>query len=174
MPKVTLVSYFFEENYAKYQQQKEILLSLLKPKINPVIEHIGSTAIPETIGKGMVDISVGVKSWDEVLLARDILLKNGFREGSNSQERANRVFLCNNNNTTNAGDIHIHITILDTDEFLDPIYFRDALLSNPSLVKKYNHIKKSISQTVDNDRKAYKQKKGVWINSVIKNQKERL
>lgn len=164
-PQVSLVSYTYEENEQVFQKQYRKIKGAFG-SLHSEIEHIGSTAVPGTIGKGIIDILVGLDSWEDALQAREILIKTGYLEGANADEKKNRIFLRDNVAPTIAGDSHIHITVKDSDEFLEPIYFRNALRNNSALVEEYNQIKKRINETVESDRKEYKKKKGEWIRQV--------
>ncbi len=45
-----------------FEKEKERIISCLKKRLS--IEHVGSTAVPDLGGKGIIDIAIGVNKED--------------------------------------------------------------------------------------------------------------
>lgn len=138
-------------------------LSKLLAAFTPIINHIGSTAVPGIMAKPIVDILVEISpdlDWNSV---KETLEKVGYICMSESKGRmsfnkgytptgyANRVF-----------HIHIH-AIGDNDE----IRFRDYLRKNPSAAKEYETLKLSLLPKYRNDRDGYTEAKSEFVKKVM-------
>lgn len=138
------------------------LLSALLAKYNPVINHIGSTAIPNIQAKPIIDILVEISpdiKWQEI---KGMLELNGyicmsesdsqisFNKGYTPEGYAERVF-----------HIHFHRTG-DNDE----IHFRDYLIAHPETAKDYEHLKLSLLPKYKNDRDGYTEAKTEFVKRV--------
>ena len=138
-------------------------LSSLLAHYTPVINHIGSTAVPGIMAKPIVDILVEISSdcdWHEV---KNILEESGYICMS---ESANRMSF--NKGYTPSGYatrvFHIHIHVLgDNDE----IYFRDCLRRNPIVAKEYETLKLSLLPKYRNNRDGYTEAKTDFIKTVM-------
>ena len=129
----------------------------------PVINHIGSTAIPSIISKPVVDILVEVSKdidWQNVKSKMDTngyicMSESGkrisFNKGYTLKGYAEKVF-----------HIHFH-RIGDNAELL----FRNYLLSHPDKAKEYERLKKSLLPRYKNDRAGYTEAKTSFIKSVL-------
>lgn len=138
-------------------------LSELLSEYNPIINHIGSTAIPGIMAKPIVDILVEIPDdcdWREV---KNILEESGYICMSESVQR-----MSFNKGYTPAGyadkvfHIHIH-AIGDNDE----IRFRDCLRRNPAVAREYETLKLSLLPKYRNNRDGYTEAKTDFINRVI-------
>lgn len=138
-------------------------LSSLLAGYNPVINHIGSTAIPNIQAKPVVDILVEMPDGVAWAPVKKIMEANGyicmsvsdmrmsFNKGYTPLGYAERVF-------------HIHFHRLgDNDE----IIFRDALIASQSLAKDYEALKLSLLPAYKNNRDGYTEAKSEFIESVV-------
>ncbi len=84
-----------------YQSNKDIFekekIRLLKPLqgTNSQIEHIGSTAIPGTIGKGIIDILVICENEQDQIYIRNKLITLGYIQGELNKIPDGRLFFSN-------------------------------------------------------------------------------
>ncbi len=120
----------------EYENQKQFLKNLV-PTAD--IQHIGSTAVPGSITKGDIDIQVRVDKKDFV--ASRLLLGEHYKPN-----RKNEIwrdgFASFENYANPAIPVGIQLTIKGSkyDEFYQ---VRDLFLRDPSLLKKYNEMKRS-------------------------------
>ncbi len=163
-------------NYSQSEQKfnkAKIELSGLSKKYDYKIEHFGSTAIPGTIGKGMIDIMVAFDNEEDQLDALKILQKAGYRRGELNKKPDGRFFLCSNQEQSEAGDVHLHLVIKESENFLKPVIFKDYLIKHPDLVIEYNKIKEEIVKATNSNRKEYAQNKRDFIDSIVSKIKNR-
>lgn len=138
-------------------------LSSILAGYSPIINHIGSTAIPDIQAKPIVDILVECSPDAEWRLIKDILTHHGYICMSESENRLNF-----NKGYTPSGyadkvfHIHIHRTG-DNDEIL----FRDYLFSHPDMATEYEKLKLSLLTKYRNNRDAYTDAKTYFIRKVI-------
>mgnify|MGYP002326250750 CR=1 FL=1 len=143
-------------------EESDILNNLLS-RFTPVINHIGSTAIPGIKAKPIVDILIEVSPDFEYEELRSLLVDSGYICMSQSQNRmsfnkgytpmgyADKVF-----------HIHIHRNG-DNDEIL----FRDYLISHPKKANEYERLKLSLLPKYRNNRDAYTEAKFDFVKTVI-------
>lgn len=149
----------------KFWADEEIsLLHCILNSYSPIINHIGSTAIPSICAKPIIDILVEIApeaNWNSI---KDLFLSNGyicmsyspdrmsFNKGYTSEGYAERVF-------------HIHIRKAgDNDE----IYFRDYLKNHPLAAKEYEALKLSLLPEFKNNRDGYTQAKTAFVQKIMK------
>ncbi len=144
--------------------EKEMrLLSSLLVKYHPIINHIGSTAIPNIQAKPIVDILVEVSPEIEWLPIIEILERNGyicmsesgsrisFNKGYTPSGYADKVF-----------HVHVHRTG-DNDEIL----FRDYLIAHPESAKEYETLKLSLLPEYRNNRDGYTEAKTEFVKKIV-------
>ncbi len=144
------------------KQLKEILL-----EYNPVINHIGSTAIPNIQAKPIIDILVEVSpefDWEKLCVAMETsgyicmsktAARLSFNKGYTPSGYAEKVF-----------HIHIH-AIGDNDE----LFFRDYLLDHPEVAKEYEKLKISLLPEYKHNRDRYTAAKTDFIHDIISRRK---
>lgn len=138
-------------------------LSLILSDCSPVINHIGSTAIPAIWAKPIIDILVEVPEDADWTQLKNMMDANGyicmndsgnrmsFNKGYTPQGYAERVF-------------HIHFHIMgDHDE----IYFRDYLTAHPSVAKEYENLKLELLPEYKHDRDGYTNAKSEFVNRIV-------
>lgn len=129
----------------------------------PVINHIGSTAVPDIIAKPIVDILVEISNDCDWIEVKNILEKSGYICMGESAKR-----MSFNKGYTPAGYadkvFHIHIHSLgDNDE----IRFRDCLRRNQSVAKEYETLKMNLLPKYRNNRDGYTEAKTDFINRIL-------
>ncbi len=140
------------------------VLRRLLNSFSPVINHIGSTAIPSIQAKPTVDILVEIPQsvpWrhvKEVMLSAGYLCMSetdsrlSFNKGYTPSGYAERVF-----------HIHFHRTG-DADEIL----FRDYLIENPELAAEYERLKLSLLPAYRHDRDGYTRAKTEFVKRIVR------
>ena len=139
-------------------------LSRLLSDFRPVINHVGSTAIPDIQAKPIIDILVeiapcidrgaiaGRMEKDGYICMAASTTRLSFNKGYTPAGYAGRVF-------------HIHLRRPgDNDE----IYFRDYLIAHPDAARAYEALKLSLLPAYRNDRDGYTAAKTPFVESVMK------
>lgn len=160
---INKTSIFTYKNYSpKYEKLfekiKNKILKLSKKKLE--IEHIGSTAVKNLGGKGIIDISIGIKKWDEADKILKILKKLGFKHFHPIE---NGDLFASTKAQCDEGDYHVHISLVDSKKYKEVIAFRNFLRRHPAEAKKYARLKKEILKKCDGNRKQYKKLKNKYF-----------
>lgn len=128
---------------------------------NVLIEHIGSSAVVNLPGKGIIDIMIACPK-KEMKKIQDKLEKKGYEVGSSSDK--GRIFLKREAKINGKfRRFHIHITSLHHDLWKKAICFRDYLRKNPVISKKYGDLKKKAIIKCNNEGEIYRKLKNKFI-----------
>lgn len=135
------------------------------------IQHVGSTAVKSICAKPIIDIAVGVRSFDDILKYKDILEENGFYLRNSSIENQ-LLFVCGSY-YDGTGDLQthfIHVVIYESCEWQNYLLVRDYLNQNPEKAKEYEALKLKLTEEcpVDSGREHYTAGKNDFIKSVIR------
>jgi GrpB-like predicted nucleotidyltransferase (UPF0157 family) len=146
-----------------FAQEKARLTSLLhKAKV----EHVGSTAVPNLGGKGIIDIAIAVER-DEMKSARFKIESLGykFRPLFSTEKRYYfNAFLPDPEEETRR--YHIHLTYFDSPDWKGLIHFRDYLLCHPEAKEEYARIKQSAAESVGENGEEYRKLKEPFFRKV--------
>ncbi|HCO07773.1 MAG TPA: hypothetical protein DIT34_05555 [Acinetobacter ursingii] len=118
-----------EDRFRHYQTCIHEILPLAK------IEHIGSSAIPNTISKGDLDIYIEVMS-DQFEFAIEQLKTLNFIEKQNTLRTHELCML----ESMNDDEVAFQIVVADS-VFTFFLTFRNKLIDSPRLVHEYNQLK---------------------------------
>ncbi|MDA3452814.1 MULTISPECIES: GrpB family protein [Acinetobacter] len=138
--------------FNSYQKDISTLLPFAK------IEHIGSSAIPNAISKGDLDIYIEVKP-DQFKFAIERLKTLNFIEKQNTLRTHELCMLESLNND----DVAFQIVVTNS-VFTFFLTFKNKLISSPKLVNEYNELKLQCSH-LDPDQ--YRTIKSDFINRVL-------
>lgn len=138
-------------------------LRVLLSDYNPVINHVGSTAIPDIHAKPIIDIIIEIpleSEWSEI---KNMMISKGYICMSESMNR-----ISFNKGYTPSGYAekvyHLHFRRSgDNDE----IAFRDYLISHPDSAKEYEQLKLSMLPAYKNDREGYTAAKASLVNRIL-------
>ncbi|MGF1677770.1 MAG: GrpB family protein [Candidatus Methylacidiphilales bacterium] len=130
------------------------------------IEHVGSTAIPQCAGKGIIDLLV-LYSAGDLERVRDAIDGLGFQKQPTGhlfpEERPMRVGLIHKGN--HAFKIHTHILLESCEEARNLCSFRDALMSDSQLCEEYVALKKEILSRSVQDPEEYTDAKATFFQN---------
>ena len=143
-------------------EEAEFLRRLLHD-FNPVINHVGSTAIPLIKSKPIIDLIVELVRIADFKHVKGIMENEGyicmsesdgrmsFNRGYTPEGYAERVF-------------HIHLRrVGDNDEIL----FRDYLNAHPDTAREYEALKLSLISRFRNNRDGYTSAKTDFVKSIM-------
>ena len=155
--------------------------------LNPIVEHIGSTSVPNLAAKPVIDIAVGIDSFQNLDITIEPMLQNYYiyYEIYNSSMPLRRLFVGLKEkkhqqkfkNIYKKGDsiphkrinthklCHIHIWEFDTTEWHRHIAFRDYLIENPKIKTQYEILKKKLSKKKWVDGNEYNNAKNNFIKA---------
>lgn len=149
--------------WAIWAKEEMRLLSDILSSYDPIINHIGSTAIGGIQAKPIIDILVELSNGISWNLIKDVMVANGYICMSESDCR-----ISFNKGYTPAGYadkvFHIHFHRIDDN---DEIIFRDYLIAHPELAKEYEQLKLSLLPKYRNDRDGYTDAKKDFIKRIM-------
>ncbi|MEI6266405.1 MAG: GrpB family protein [bacterium] len=153
----------YNKEYPKmFLKERKKILSLFGENVQ--VFHIGSTAIPEMSGKGIIDILIVVPAFkmavvSEELLASGLLL----RENAGS---SGRIFFSDKPLEASNVRFHYHLVRENTPDHLNPIKFRDYLIAHPDTAGEYQALKETLAQNSATSRE-YLEGKAEFIQSIL-------
>ncbi|HCC67818.1 TPA: hypothetical protein DEP90_01220 [Patescibacteria group bacterium] len=161
--------YVFRKYSPKYRDffvcEKEKLVRALGLTVK--IEHVGSTAIPNLGGKGIIDIVVGI-SHSKLSEAKKILEKLDYIFSTTAGSPDRLFFKRDYPYRGRKRRVHIHLTKFNSKDWKEMIGFREYLLMHPEIVKQYARIKKNAVKEASGDGKRYKQFKDAFVENITK------
>ena len=89
----------------------------------------------------------------------------GFYPGKNNS--GSYRFFANTEEETKSGDIHIHLSIINSDRYKDFLILKEYLLNNKEEVKNYSNMKKKIIEYGNDKREDYKKIKSEYVNKLL-------
>lgn len=130
------------------------------------IQHIGSTSIIGIKAKPIIDIAVGVASFEKL----DVFisaLENGGIYKSGGQPFDNIVLFSRDDSETGFRVNNIQVVIYGSDEWNSHILFRDYMNSHPDKAREYEKIKSEAAEKFPGDVLAYSECKNKFIKECI-------
>lgn len=159
-----------ENNYELYKkifkEEKAYLESVFKEN-RFKIEHVGSTAVKNLLSKPVVDIAIGVDDLNSFKKYCSLLNK---RYTITEQKEKEEILLIKENEKETF--CLIHVLDIKSNRYTNMIKFRDILINNLDILKKYENLKIDLAKKYKDDRKNYTKSKNEIINEVLKNKKE--
>jgi len=128
------------------------------------IHHIGSTAVPGLGGKGIIDIMIGIKKWQE---AKDIVrkLRNiGFKHVHPKEK--GRIFLSERREPT-PDNVHLHIVKKGSKQYKDLLSFRNYLRKHKKEIKKFFNLKLECLKRAEGNRDKYGKLKEEYVKKIL-------
>lgn len=134
-----------------FETEKERLASKVSATC---IEHVGSTAIPNMGGKGIIDIAIAS---DEVDLITEQLQKLGYELRPNWSTPTRKFFRADLPDPEETiRRYHIHLMRPNSKDWIDMLHFRDHLRNHPEDAQAYTTLKKSAAESVNGDGAEYR------------------
>ncbi len=130
-------------------------------------EHVGSTAIPDLGGKGIIDIAIAVNKKEMDLVLKK-LQKLGYAF-SPTGSTLDRLFFSMDLPDKEEGirRYHIHLTYPESKDWKGMIGFRDYLKNHPEEAQKYAEVKKRAANVVNEDGAKYRKMKEPTFKKIL-------
>lgn len=129
-------------------------------------QHIGSTAIKSICAKPIVDIAVGVRSFDRMMKHNDALRENGINY--RRQDHPNQHLYVCGDLENNIHTHYIHAVIYGSAEWNNYINMRDYLNTHENEALEYARLKETLAEEYPEDRIAYTNGKQIFIENILK------
>ena len=132
----------------------------------PIIEHIGSTAVPGLAAKPIIDMMLGLDSLEEVSTVIRSLASIGYHYIAELEAMIpERRFL--RKQLDGEHRCHLHIVATGSAFWFDHLLFRDILRSTISVACQYEELKRGLALRYRSNREDYTAAKSSFINKVI-------
>lgn len=152
----------YHQRFAKiFEKERGKISKVIK---NAEIHRVGSTSVPGLGGKGIIDILIGIKSWQELKNVARKLKKLGFKH-IHPKEKG-RVFL-SRVGPTKLGDVHIHVAIKGGKPYKEILAFRDYLRKNKREVKRFFRLKLKWEKETKGIRVKYGKLKEKYVKEIL-------
>ena len=156
----------YNPKWSEFFEDERIVIEKALSNLVISIEHIGSTAVPGMDAKPIIDIIIGVETFDDIEKCIPILESIGYIFDPNRVEDfPKRKSL---DKQFNGIKIHLYIVDINSHYWEQHLLFRDYLRKHPDVAKEYNNLKQGLVQLFKNDRKAYTNGKSKFIKRIEK------
>ena len=154
-----------------FENEAKFLWSKLPKSLVIKIEHFGSTAVPGLAAKPIVDILVEVSSLEETKKQIVRLLESEDYDYFWRTDSPPAYAWFIKRNSEGKRTHHIHMVEADS-KLWDRLYFRDYLREFPDEAKRYEELKKFLSEKYPNDRVAYTEGKAEYVVPITERARE--
>ena len=135
-----------------------------------LIEHIGSTAVPELKSKHMVDLLV-IASNQDLQMVKKSLISLWFHKRDIWVDTDEKPYVGGSLVFDDRDyDINLHICREGSKSHIQTLWFRNTLLRDVDLCRKYEQLKHDAIENAGTDPKAYNDYKSSFILEVIESQ----
>lgn len=157
------LSAYNSEWLSHYQDEMNLILSLSDGNLPLALEHIGSTAIPGTIAKPILDIMIGVPTLDFFSPVNSLLQKRGYTYEGEKNGIPNRDFYTLGTPCTH----HVHVVLQGGEFWTNQIIFREYLKANAHIAQDYGSLKSNLAKRHPYNRNAYTNGKTQFIEETL-------
>lgn len=131
-----------------------------------VIEHIGSTAVPDLAAKPVIDIMLGLPRLSDLEPYFPALAAIGFHlQPQMATAMPDRHYFTQPAQPPR--QVHLHAVARDSDFWRDKLRFRDALRADSTLRERYAALKQQLAEQYGDDRAGYTEAKSGFINEAL-------
>lgn len=147
-----------------YRAEAKLIQDLIRLKANS-IQHVGSTAIPGTPAKPIIDIAVLVDSLDKAEEWKKDLSTLGYWHKGIQPDMPDRRFFAKG--PEDKRTVYLHL--VNEDEFSRLIKFRDYLIGNDQAAAEYAELKQRLALSNADNRASYSKLKNAFIQNILSN-----
>lgn len=160
-----IVSPYSPEWPNRFRKVRDELLPAFAP-LAVAVEHIGSTSVPGLAAKPVIDALLGADSLADVESKIEALDRIGYGYVPKYERELpmRRYFV---KSSVGALRIHLHAVVRGSRIWQEHLAFRDALRSDSGLRSEYQSLKLALAERFADDKSAYTDAKGPFIQAVI-------
>ena len=158
-------SVHLESNYEEWNKlfvkEKDILKNIFNND-NYIIEHVGSTSIKGLLAKPIIDIAIGVDSFESFnKYLPELEIHYTIKHNVDKEE----ILLIKENESKT--ECLIHVLNSNGERFKNMILFRNILNSNNKVLKEYEQLKIELAKKYHDNRQKYTKAKNEFIQRII-------
>ena len=159
------LSHHREEWHQLFVEEKALILHAVGERAIS-IEHVGSTAICGIVAKPILDVMVGIGTFEDGEKCVAALEQLGYEyKGENGIP--GRHFFGKGSPRTH----HLHMLVVGGDFWKHHLLFRDYLIANRHVAEEYNNLKIDLAARVPEDREAYTSGKESFVKRTLREAK---
>lgn len=147
----------------QYNEEANIIASVLDRELIE-IHHIGSTAIKDIFAKPIIDILIVVRSISNIDRFNKGMIGIGYRPMGEYGIKRRRFFIKGNDDLRTH---HLHAFQLGDRQITKYLYFRDYLIANPGIAKRYSDLKRKLAKKFPHNIDEYMEGKDKFIKYII-------
>ena len=149
-----------DPNWSKlFREEAEKIAAILVQE--PVaVHHIGSTAIPKTSAKAIIDILVEVHDIERIDEFNEEMIELGYQPKGDSGIPGRRFFVKGNDSTRTC---HVHVFQTGNLEVEHHLNFRDYMIAHPQEARAYSRLKEELARKYPEDIESYMKGKDGFI-----------
>lgn len=145
-----------------YYLEKSKIEKLIGDKIIS-IEHVGSTAIKTICAKPIIDIAISLRKHEDGFECINLIESLGYVYRGECGIQGRYFFRTDDEIVK----FHIHMFEVTSLEWENQILFRDYLIENKDIAKKYQELKIKLMNVCFGNRDLYTERKGQFISETI-------
>jgi GrpB-like predicted nucleotidyltransferase (UPF0157 family) len=147
-----------------FRAEAELLERVLSP-LAPHLEHVGTTAIPGSAARPIIDVLVGVEQPTGAERLFEILRLYGYRINSrDTSDLGTRLLVRWQRGLPTH---HVHVVDYLGSHWQQMLLFRDVLRIDNRLAREYEWLRRRFAGLNPANRVAYNRAKATFINSII-------
>ncbi|QPG71263.1 bifunctional GrpB family protein/GNAT family N-acetyltransferase [Mycolicibacterium mucogenicum] len=150
----------------RFATQRDQLEVILQPWLYGPVEHVGSTAVPGSAAKPIVDIAAPIRSLVEARRAIPVLERSGWLYWPSDPNSAWRLWLLRPRPDTRTH--HLYLIQHDDPHLRELTAFRDLLRTDALARQAYAALKEQLAQQYRTDREAYTSAKTDFVTELLK------
>ncbi len=145
-----------------FNREAELIRQLLGEELIS-LHHIGSTSIPGTAAKPIIDILAEVRDINAIDARNEVLGREGYTARGEYGIPGRRYFFKGNGEVHTC---HLHVFGSGNPELKRHIVFRNYMRSHPEAAKEYASLKSKLARLYPNDIDAYCDGKDAFIKEI--------
>jgi len=154
-----------------FEEEKKRIFSAIG-KYHVVVEHVGSTAIPDMVAKPIIDIMVGTKDLaiaDQCIAPLETI---GYEYIPEFEDKfPERRYLHRGPNLPNQ-HYHLHMVEIGSEFWNKQLLFRNYLCKHRDKANEYQQLKETLAKQFQRDPRGYCDAKSAFIQGVLALAKE--
>lgn len=132
-----------------------------------VIEHVGSTSVPDLAAKPIIDIAIGVRGDMAIDRIIQLLEPLGYIYRRDEGVSGGQLFVVDEEGQPGHRIAYIHVVTTDDPQWSRYLGFRDLLRGNPDARIEYEQLKRRLATEFPSDRIGYTAAKQSFIENLL-------
>lgn len=147
-----------------FAEEKERLSVALGGRAR-IIQHVGSTSVPDLVAKPVLDIAIAVETLTTIAECVPLLEAIDYTYFGDRSGKGDYLFVKGDErNRTH----HLHMAEHTSPEWKTMLRFRDRLIADPVARRRYADLKRRLYEKHSNDRAAYTAGKDAFIEELLR------